>query len=307
LLELLDLLPAGRPFLTAESDARGVGNDHRRMLVRWGLLRRPVRGVFHRADLTDDLTLRLAVLGLVVPSDCVVTDRTAAWLWGAPMVLAPGDHRQVPRVSVFAPPGRRLRNLVAASGERILSRDDVVRLDGVQVTSQLRTACDLARLLHRDQALAAVDMLARVGAFGVDDLVAELDRFKGYRGVVQARMLAPLLDARSESPMESIARLRWHDAGLPWPDCQVEVEGPHGSYFVDVGRAKERFGVEYFGKEFHSDDDEVDDQRRLTWLREQQGWTIIVARRDDVVGPRQHLDISLRRAWEAHRALTRRS
>jgi hypothetical protein len=43
----------------------------------------PERGVYAMPDLVDDLELRLAMLRLVVPSECVVTDRTAAWLWGA--------------------------------------------------------------------------------------------------------------------------------------------------------------------------------------------------------------------------------
>ncbi len=89
---------------------------------------------------------------MVVPEDCVVTDRTAAWLWGAGSALAPNDHLKVPKASVFAPPGRRLRNNLTASGERMLTDRDVVELGGLLVTTSLRTACDLARLLHRDQA-----------------------------------------------------------------------------------------------------------------------------------------------------------
>ena len=54
-------------------------------------------------QLEDTLALRVDVLKLVVPPDCVVTDRTAGWLWGALMILAPNDHLQTPRVSVLLP------------------------------------------------------------------------------------------------------------------------------------------------------------------------------------------------------------
>ncbi len=84
-----------------------------------------LRGVFHFASIVDDLELRLAILRLVVPPDCVVTDRTAGWLWGANMILAPNDHLQVPPVHVFSPPGYRLRNGLVSSGERMLSAADV--------------------------------------------------------------------------------------------------------------------------------------------------------------------------------------
>ncbi|GAA5151492.1 hypothetical protein GCM10023340_30400 [Nocardioides marinquilinus] len=300
LLEIRDGLPRDRPFTASESDALGVPNRLRRLLLGAGLLRRAVPGVFHAPELKDSLDLRLQMLRLVVPADCVVTDRTAAWLWGAQMVLAPGDHLQVPRISVFAPPGRRLRNGLSASGERQLADVDVAEVSGLQVTTPLRSACDLARLLHRDQAIGTMDALARLGTFSVDRLVLELDRFKGYRGVIQARMLAPLVDARAESPMESVTRLRWHDAGLPWPECQVEVAGPDGPYFVDVGRREERFGVEYFGEEFHGETEAEHDADRLDWLRGRRQWHIVVAGRADVIGPRQSLDLVLRLEWHAH-------
>ena len=47
---------------------------------------------------------------------------------------------------------------------------------------------------------------------------AEIGRFRGFRGVVQLRCLAPLGDGRAESPGESALRLHWYDAGLPTPE-----------------------------------------------------------------------------------------
>jgi hypothetical protein len=64
--------------------------------VRAGLLVAPVHGVLYAAQLTDSLELRLACLRLVVPENAVVTDRTAAWLHGAPMVLQPNAHLRLP-------------------------------------------------------------------------------------------------------------------------------------------------------------------------------------------------------------------
>jgi len=179
----------------------------------------------------------------------------------------------------------------------MLSTDDVVERDGVLVTTPLRTACDALRLLHRDQAIAVSDMLTSVGAFEVERVSQELERFKGYRGVIQARALAPLIDRGSGSPGESIVRMRWYDAGLPRPTCQVEVEAPRGSYFIDLGLPGMKFGAEYFGEEFHGPDEAERDRSRLAWIRDVEGWTIVVIRKDNLFGPKQNAEQQLRSAY----------
>ena len=62
-------------------------------------------------------------------------------------------------------------NGLSASGERMLTEDDVVEIGGLRVTTALRTACDLGRLLHRDQALAALDSLSRLAAYEPHELL----------------------------------------------------------------------------------------------------------------------------------------
>jgi hypothetical protein len=300
LLEAMNRLPRGRPFSTTEALGHGVRADGLRALVVRGELRHPVRGLYAPACLVDDLRLRVRMLRLVVPPDCVVTDRTAAWLWGADAALGPGDHLVTPPVSVFAPPGRRLRNGLVDSGERWLRPDDVREIDGLRVTTALRTTCDLARLLPRDQSLAAMDALTALGAFSVGDLHGELDRFKGYRGIIQARALAPLVDPRSGSHSESVMRLRWLDAGLPRPECQVEIPGPHGgSYYLDMGLRDLRFAGEYDGEQFHGEDRRESDDDRRWWAREVQAWTIVVGRRHNVYGRKQDIGTILRREYRA--------
>ncbi len=273
-------------------------------LRRWcasGILKHPIRGIYHAGDLADDLELRLAVLRLVVPADCVVTDRTAGWLWGASMILAPGDHLVTPAVQVFCPPGYRLRNGLVASGERRLPPEDVAVLNGVRVTTQLRTACDLGRLLHLDQALAAMDSLAALRRFTLDDLALATGRFRRYRGVVQLRVLVPLVDPMSQSPGESILRLRWVQAGIPRPRCQVPVPAPGGGrYYLDMGLEERLFGAEYDGEEFHDETTAQHDSGRRAWCRGEHGWTILVFKKSNVHGRDQDADVILRRAWSEH-------
>lgn len=289
-LEILDRsgLDLTVPFTTATARAAGLDSKHLAALVDQGLLVRPLRGVYHGRHLPDSLDLRVACVRLVVPGDGVVTDRTAGWLHGSDVVLAPNDHLVVPQVSVFQSPGNRLRNAVATSGERTLAEHDVVEILGLPVTTPLRTACDLGRLLNRDAAFAALDAMARVGRFTVDDLIAEVQRFRGYRGVRQLRTFAPLADPGSESFGESVLRLRWYDAGsFPRPETQIAVIRPEASLLarLDLGCREWRFAAEYDGEAFHGPEQQAHDQARRDWIAE-EGWTVEVFRRKDVFGPR---------------------
>jgi len=290
-------LPSSRPFTTTEARAAGVNHDVLRRLTREGQLRRVLRGVYVDASVRDDLLSRSIALSLVVPETAVVTDETAGWLHGA-SVLPPGAHLQLPPLKVFQPPGNtRVRRTGCAGGERTLVGGDLQRVHGVLVTTPLRTALDLGRLTPRDRALGSIDSLMRVDGFDRSHLLHELPRFKGFRGVVQLRALAPLADARAESPGESALRLRWIDAGLPAPELQVPIADDSGlvRYRGDLGLRSLRLLAEYDGHEFHtSPASRSYDEQRRTWLR-RQGWVVVVLRRDDVFGPRPRAQDLLRR------------
>lgn len=285
---LLGRLPTDAPFTSGHALRQGLTYADLRALVGDGVLSRPIRSVYHSASLPDTTRLRVEVLKLAVPRHAVVTDRSAAWVWGAERVLEPGAHLEVPRVSMFCLPGTRLRNGMVDSGQRDLTARDVTSVDGLRVTTPLRTACDAGRLLHRDQAIGVMDALAALGSFDVPDLEREARRFRGFRGVVQLRALAPLVVTSSGSPGESTLRLRFEDAGLPRPACQVEVPAPGGgSYYIDLGLPEHRFGAEYFGAAYHGPEEAAHDEARLAWIRHELGWIIVVLRRDNVYGPDQ--------------------
>ena len=289
-------LDLSQPFTTRTAIGHGLSANRLAELCAAHLLVRPLRGCFHAAHLDDTLELRVRCLRLVVPEQCVVTDRTAGWLHGASMILAPGDHLVVPKVAVFHSPGNRLRNDFSASGERRLTTRDVQMIGGLRVTTPLRTACDLGRLLHVDSAMAALDSMLRLGAFDLDELLAETGRFPGYRGVRQLRALVPLADAGSESFGESVLRLRWHQCGVPdSPSTQVEVFGERGELVarLDLAVPAWRYAAEYDGAEFHGSDHEEHDRRRREKLRN-LGWIVDVFRREDVFGPKQNAGDRLR-------------
>jgi very-short-patch-repair endonuclease len=301
-------LPTDRPFTTAEARASGVGPDVLRRLVREGQLRHVLRGVYVDAAVRDDLLSRSIALSLVVPETAVVTDETAGWLHGAD-VLPPGGHLHLPPVKVFQLPGHtRVRRRETHGGERTLVARDLTTVHGVVTTTPLRTALDLGRLTPRDRALGCLDSLMRAGGFDTDDLLRELPRFKGYRGVVQLRSLAPLADPRAESPGESGLRLRWYDAGLPAPVLQLPIRDELGieRYRGDLGLPVVRLLAEYDGRDHHtSPADRAHDEQRRAWLRA-HGWVVVVLTRHEVFAhPDRAVDLLRRAHAEArHRART---
>src|ERR1700712_594550 len=295
LLGLKFPLPLDRPFTHEAARKVGLLPHDLGWLCREGYLRRMLAGVYVAAQAPDSIELRAQALRLVVPPDAVVTDRSAGWLHGAEMILAPGDHLAVPPVSVFINRrGARLRNGITDSGQRFLQPRDVMEVYGVRVTTPLRTACDLGRLLYRDGAFAALDTMLGLGVFTKDELWNETDRFRGMRGVIQLRKFAPLADPRSQSPAEAITRFRWIDAGIqPLPEPQVEVERPgRWSYWLDLGVRDLLYGVEYDGDEWHNRTPEqrARDRKRRKWLRDEHGWIIDPVTKVNVFGNAQDIE-----------------
>ncbi|HEX3931262.1 MAG TPA: hypothetical protein VHW64_11175 [Nocardioides sp.] len=269
-------VPIDRPFTSSWAKAHGVDRRRLRGWVEAGLLISPVHGVLYAAQLPDSLDLRLACLRLVVPEHAVVTDRTAAWLHGAPMVLEPGANLQVPRVDLFLPPGGRIRRGVVRSGQRELFASEIEELEGIRVTTQLRTMCDLGMKLPRKQAFGAMCMLLKVCDVTLEDLKHEAAvRFKGHRWVRQLRILIPLCDPRFGSPGECVLAIIWIETpGLPAFEPQWEVRGPFGHYRLDLAVPDLLYAGEYQGEEWHGEDRVEADRERCGWLERSEGWQI---------------------------------
>ncbi|SED23558.1 hypothetical protein SAMN04489844_3980 [Nocardioides exalbidus] len=263
----------------------GVRASLRARLVERGLIWPLLRGVFVASQVQDSLGLRVGALQLVVPDHAVVVDRTAAWVHGVDALPRSAIHL-MPRLDVVSSAGSRMRRPGIESGIRDFVPSDITVVGGLRLTTKLRTACDLGRRLWRYDALAAVDGFLRAG-LDHSELLAEVDRFKGHRGVVQLRALAPLGDLGAESPPESALRLHWHDADIGEPKTQIWEYDDDGrpTYRIDVGDPEARYGAEYFGEQFHGTDDEEHDEDRIAWLEEHRDWSIEVFTKVDVYVP----------------------
>ena len=289
-------LPLDAPFTYRTARTCGLTSRNLATLVHRGFLKRPIKSVYLASQAGDSPRLRAQVIQLVVPEGAVVCDRHAGWLLGAEMVLAPNEHLALRPTSVFRPSGLgRLRNDLVDSGERNLRPEDVTEVDGVLVTTPLRTAWDLGRTRYPEPAIAGLDALLRLGVFTRDELVAGVERFKGQRWVTTLRLVAPLADGRAASPGESVLRLRWIQAGLPEPTPQLEVWA-RGQLLAILDLASEdlRYAAEYDGAEWHSSPEQRqhDEDRRAEVS--DHAWVVDAFTKSNVFGAHADADILMR-------------
>jgi hypothetical protein len=98
-----------------------------------------------------------------------------------------------------------------------LPDDQVMTIDGVPVTRLARAVLDLCRTLPIEQGVAAGDAALAYGLVReiLKDQLAQMARWPGTR---QARRAVALMDPRSESPGESVSRVRMRQDGVLAPD-----------------------------------------------------------------------------------------
>ena len=216
-----------------------------------------------------------------------------AALWGLEIPLIGAD----PRVHLTVPPGRRVRQRAdrRIHCSTVPEAARAVRR-GVCVTSLERTWLDLSALLPPAATLAVTDQVLR-RKVPVDLLAAALAAARGARGVRGARLVLPLADARSGSPLESVLRWLVHEAGLPPPVLQHVVEdGAAGKVGeVDLAWPGHRVVVEFDGDLHRERRRFVDDLRRQNGLV-LAGWTVLRFSSADVLGRPAWVVAIIRRA-----------
>ena len=127
--------------------------------------------------------------------------------------------------------------------------DEIEIVDGVPVTCVARTVVDCARTLPLEAGLVLADSALRGGQTTRDEMAEQLVRAAGRTGIGRARWVVAFADERSESPGESISRLRIHQFGLPTPWLQYEIRLPsERRAFTDFYWEESRTAGEFDGK-----------------------------------------------------------
>lgn len=241
----------------------------------------PVPGLRVPAEVCvdDEFDARIA-LAASVPGT-VLCDVSAARWWGLPLptYLRFGESRIGVAVSAGNAEPRHSR----ARGRRLqLPHEHVVEHRGCLVTTPARTWLDCAAVMRAEFLLAMGDAGLHRQLFDLDDLRRIAHWGYRRRGVAHARLMLPMLNGLSESPGES--RIRYHlvQAGLPEPECQIELFR-RGEFIarLDMGWRDQKLALEYDGI-VHLPEDQ---RRKDAWRRnriQRAGWQVLVVTSDDL-------------------------
>ena len=217
--------------------------------------------------------------------DTVASHVTAAVLWG---MWLPRHYGSGPLHLSRPLRCARPRRLGVAGHLAPLTRKDVVRVQGMLVTSPAWTWSDLAGLLTVPELVTAGDSLLRRsdspgrGGFlsprdplcGVADLSEVVDRREGCRGIRHAREALALVRPGVDSAPESRLRLLIVAAGLPEPEVNQWIVGTDGRQLSrpDLQYRRRRISLEYEGEhhllnpdQWHRDIERDDRLRRMGW------------------------------------------
>lgn len=154
----------------------------------------------------------------------------ARWFGGAPwgggrarpIVLATGGSRAIRAQPAYG---------IATSEER-LDPVDLVLLDGVRITSHVRSVWFEMRYADSlVDAVTTLDMAAYDDLVSIAELVAFAGLHRGWTGAPQCRAAAALADENAWSPREVAMRIVWSvHAGLPRPLCNRPVFDHRGRH-----------------------------------------------------------------------------
>lgn len=259
----------GWPTVFRGSDAVAAG------LVTWAELRGPrfrrlLPDTYAGAGPPPDLVLRSYAAARWSRGRGILSGYSAAELLdascaplGEPAEITVAEHVLRSRAGV-----------VVRRGE--LHPGEVTTVDGVGVTTPLRTAFDLGRRLDPVEAVVAVDALARRWRFAPDLLLNFAVRYPRTRGVDRLADVLAVADARSGSPPETRLRLVLARAGLPRPEVQHPVldDDRRRAMWLDLAYPRRRLGVEYDGGDHLRPDRVLADIERHTRLAA-AGWRVL--------------------------------
>ncbi|WP_344802221.1 type IV toxin-antitoxin system AbiEi family antitoxin domain-containing protein [Microlunatus ginsengisoli] len=229
--------------------ARGLDHPEIRRLVRSGELERVRRGVFMRPSspcTVEERHRRLVrATSRFLGEGAVISHFSAATLHRLP--VWPDAIGRVHLTHPRSYGGKRRDSVHVHLGR--LPPDDVVRIDGIPVTSLARTVLDLGRSATLAQTVAAGDRALLLGLTG-HELAEGLSRMERWPGTRQARQAVAMLDPRSESAGESASRVELINQNLPHPELQLEIVDGRGDFVArsDFGWAEQRTVGEFDGK-----------------------------------------------------------
>ncbi len=225
---------------TAWWQAHGVSEKQLRLLTSSGDLVRVRRGAYATraamewaaTDLVRSHVLSVFAARAVIGHDAVPSHHSAATLHRVNLL-----HSPLPgTVTLTLPPTRRW-NRQHPSDVTFHCAEvppaHLTRLYNLPVTTVARTVIDLARTWPFRDGVVIADSALRDEKATKYQLHQVLEACARWPGAKQARKVVDFADERAGSPLESVARVVFAEAGLPLPELQVTIHGRGFAFLVD--------------------------------------------------------------------------
>lgn len=165
-------------------------------------------------------------------ADHVLAGHSAAALHGLPLW---GVNLRMVQLSL--PVGHSAsgsRNTQHLSVQRDPRPSAVMHVDGIACIRPARAIVDIARRASTASAVVAGDAALHRDVCTVSELLAELELVRGFPGYQRAQRAVAMMDARSESALESRSRVSMVEDGLPAPVLQHEIVDARGRFLARV-------------------------------------------------------------------------
>ncbi|CRZ19037.1 hypothetical protein [Mycolicibacterium neworleansense] len=206
----------------------------------------------------------------------------AGWLWSGRRGIVAGNSAAAVHgaqwVDLEAPLEMIHSNRNPLAGLKVrtetIEDDEITLVDGTPITSPARTALDIGSWYPRDDAVAALDALARATNLKTADVDLLMQRYARRRGIQRARTALELMDGGAQSPRETWLRLIIIDGGLPRPQTQIPVyDGPGDPFaYLDMGWDDIKVAAEYDGEEHRASNWRYNWDLRRAERIQRQGW-----------------------------------
>ena len=259
------------PFIASEAIAAGELTPH---VLRTRFLA-VYPGVYVAKDADITAAIRAEAAFLWSRRRGIVAGFSASALHGAKWINAA-------RPAEIIHDNRRAPSDLRTFGSSV-AEDEVDSIHGIRVTTPARTALDLACRYRVEEAVPAIDSLARATDLKPADVDVLIRRYPGRRGMRRARVALHLVDSGAESPRETWLRLLLTRAGFPRPQTQIAVYDEFGQLIacIDMGWEDILVAVEYEGDQHRTDRRQFNkDIRRIENLTD-LGWIVVRVTSED--------------------------
>lgn len=184
----------------------------------------------------------------------IISHESAAELLGIPHLASSRMRRNRPGITITTPLAMHERGLGYRTVAAPVPASQVVNIEGLRVTSPIRTAVDIARMSSFPAGLAVVDAVAREMISANTNSQGELRELvrepmalasvrEGFQavtggmwkwyGIARARRAIARLNAAAESVLESVSRAAMIEAELPLPCCGEPYRTAAHQYWLD--------------------------------------------------------------------------